>query len=196
MGGVKDIIIKVIPASVANPFVRKVHYSGKVVQNSQVHFGCFLDGKLHGVLSYGPSMDKARLIGLVEGTDYEVIYQNASFDGGIATQIAQTFSAENVDIMVGIATPSATAKVGTEVTFANLGISIAGKRRAEKTPRVKQRIGYYLACPVKRCSTPHAGERLARASASVYPASSARKRVPSSAVSMPATATKMTCARI
>ena len=47
--------------------------------------------------------------GLVEGTDYEVIYQNASFDGGIATQIAQTFSAENVDIMVGIATPSATA---------------------------------------------------------------------------------------
>jgi len=47
--------------------------------------------------------------GLVEGTDYEVIYQNASFDGGIATQIAQTFSAENVDLMVGIATPSATA---------------------------------------------------------------------------------------
>ena len=43
--------------------------------------------------------------GLVEGTDYEVIYQNASFDGGIATQIAQTFSAENVDLMVGIATP-------------------------------------------------------------------------------------------
>ncbi|MBQ8851484.1 MAG: ABC transporter substrate-binding protein, partial [Oscillibacter sp.] len=47
--------------------------------------------------------------GLVEGTDYEVLYQNASFDGGICTQIGQTFSAENVDIMVGIATPSATA---------------------------------------------------------------------------------------
>lgn len=47
--------------------------------------------------------------GLVEGTDYEILYQNASFDGGICTQIGQTFSAENVDIMVGIATPSATA---------------------------------------------------------------------------------------
>ena len=47
--------------------------------------------------------------GLVEGTDYEVLIQNASFDGGIATQIGQTFSAENVDLMVGIATPSATA---------------------------------------------------------------------------------------
>lgn len=68
MGGVKDIIIKVIPAQVANPFVRRVHYSGKVVNNSQVHFGCFLDGALHGVLSYGPSMSKTKLIGLVEGT--------------------------------------------------------------------------------------------------------------------------------
>ena len=47
--------------------------------------------------------------GLVEGTDYKVIIQNASFDGGIATQIGQTFSAENVDLLVGIATPSATA---------------------------------------------------------------------------------------
>ena len=47
--------------------------------------------------------------GLSEGTDYEVMIQNASFDGGIATQIGQTFSAENVDLMVGIATPSATA---------------------------------------------------------------------------------------
>ena len=45
------------------------------------------------------------------------------------------------------ATPSAAAKVGAEVTFANLGISIDGKRRAEKTPRVKQRIGYFLAMP-------------------------------------------------
>lgn len=70
MGGVKDIVIKVIPAQVANPFVRRVHYSGKVVNNSQVHFGCFLDGALHGVLSYGPSMVKKHLIGVVEGTGW------------------------------------------------------------------------------------------------------------------------------
>ena len=70
MACVKDIVIKVIPARVANPFVCKVHYSGKVVQNSQVHFGCFLGGKLHGVISYGPSMDKSRIIGLVEGTGW------------------------------------------------------------------------------------------------------------------------------
>ena len=70
MGRCKEIEIKVIPASVANPFVKKHHYSGKVVNNSQLHFGAFLGGKLHGVLSYGPSMDKKKLIGLVEGTPW------------------------------------------------------------------------------------------------------------------------------
>ena len=70
MGRCKEIEIKVIPAAVANPFVKKHHYSGKVVNNSQLHFGAFLDGRLHGVLSYGPSMDKRKIIGLVEGTEW------------------------------------------------------------------------------------------------------------------------------
>lgn len=70
MGKCKEIIIKVIPASVANPFVKAHHYSGKVVNNSQLHFGAFLDGKLHGVLSYGPSMDKRKIIELVDGTEW------------------------------------------------------------------------------------------------------------------------------
>jgi hypothetical protein len=68
MSKVKDIVVKVIPASIATPFVKRYHYSGKVVQNSQLHFGCFLDGGLHGVMSFGPSMDKRKIIGLV-GTD-------------------------------------------------------------------------------------------------------------------------------
>ena len=48
--------------------------------------------------------------GLVEGTDYTIDYQNASFDDNMAIQIAQSFSAENAALMVGIATPSATAE--------------------------------------------------------------------------------------
>lgn len=47
--------------------------------------------------------------GLVEGEDFTVIYQNAGFDDNIATQIGQSFSAENVDLMCAIATPAATA---------------------------------------------------------------------------------------
>lgn len=46
--------------------------------------------------------------GLVEGEHFTVIYENAGSDMGMATQIAQNFSAQNVDVMVAIATPSAT----------------------------------------------------------------------------------------
>ena len=46
------------------------HYSGSVVGNSKLHFGVFLDGQLHGVMSYGPSMNKQQMIGLVEGTGW------------------------------------------------------------------------------------------------------------------------------
>lgn len=40
------------------------------MQNSQLHFGAFLDGRLHGVLQYGPSMDKKKVITLVNGTGW------------------------------------------------------------------------------------------------------------------------------
>ena len=70
MGKCKEIEIKVIPASVANPFVRAHHYSGKVVPNSTLHFGAFLNGRLHGVLSYGNSMVKEKTMQLVEGTGW------------------------------------------------------------------------------------------------------------------------------
>lgn len=68
MGRAKEIIVKVIPSSVANSFVKLHHYSGRVAPNSKLHFGAFLDDKLHGVLSYGTPLDKRKVIGLVEGT--------------------------------------------------------------------------------------------------------------------------------
>jgi putative ABC transport system substrate-binding protein len=77
------------------------------------------DVPIIGVSQYGEhaSLDNCREgfllglaeAGLVEGTDFVIDYQNAGFDNSIATQIAQNFSAENVALMVGIATPSATA---------------------------------------------------------------------------------------
>lgn len=70
MGRAKDITMKVIPTKVAVPFMRAHHYSGKVVNNSNLHFGVFLDGRLHGVMSYGPSLDKSKMLGLVEGTGW------------------------------------------------------------------------------------------------------------------------------
>lgn len=70
MGRAKELVLMVIPSKIAIPFIKKHHYSGKVVNNSQLHFGAFLDGVLHGVMSYGPSLDKSKMIGLVEGTEW------------------------------------------------------------------------------------------------------------------------------
>lgn len=74
---------------------------------------------LIGISQYGehPSLDNCREgflqglaeAGLVEGKDFTIDYQNAGFDDNIAIQIGQSFSAENVDLMCAIATPSATA---------------------------------------------------------------------------------------
>lgn len=66
MGRAKEIIVKVINSKVANVFVKKHHYSGKVVNMSSLHFGCFLDGNLHGVMSYGSPMDKRNVLPLVD----------------------------------------------------------------------------------------------------------------------------------
>lgn len=70
MGRAKEIELKVIPAKIANLFIKKHHYSGKVVNNSKLHFGAFLDGKLHGVLSFGSSLDKSKIITLVKDTGW------------------------------------------------------------------------------------------------------------------------------
>lgn len=66
----KDIILKPIPASDANEMVKRVHYSGKVVQNSQLHIGVFLHGKLEGAMQFGPSLDKRKIQGLVSDTQW------------------------------------------------------------------------------------------------------------------------------
>lgn len=66
----KDIIIKPISASDGNKICKRYHYSGKVVPNSQIHLGVFLNGICEGVMQFGPSMDKRRVIGFVEGTKW------------------------------------------------------------------------------------------------------------------------------
>jgi hypothetical protein len=57
----KDIQIKVIDSGSSRKIVERYHYSGKCTQNSQIHFGVFLNGKLEGALQFGPSIDKRRM---------------------------------------------------------------------------------------------------------------------------------------
>ncbi len=67
---VKDIHIKPIDSSRAHDFIKREHYSGKSVQNSQLHLGAFYHGSLEGVMQFGPPMDREKLLGLVEGTGW------------------------------------------------------------------------------------------------------------------------------
>lgn len=66
----KDIVIKQIDSKTANALVRKLHYSGKVAQNSQLHLGAFIGDVLHGAMQFGPSLDKRKIQGLVSGTEW------------------------------------------------------------------------------------------------------------------------------
>lgn len=70
MGEAKQIVLRSISASEANALVRRVHYSGKTVNNSQVHIGIFYNGNLEGAMQFGPSLDKRKIQGLVEGTKW------------------------------------------------------------------------------------------------------------------------------
>ena len=70
MPSAKDIVLKPIESGRANDLMRELHYSGKVVPNSQLHIGAFLNGKLEGALQFGPPMDKRKVLPLVEGTEW------------------------------------------------------------------------------------------------------------------------------
>jgi hypothetical protein len=67
---VKDIIIKPINSTIANAFVKKHHYSGKVATTGRLHFGAFYDNVLHGVMTFGASIDKRKILPLVKNTGW------------------------------------------------------------------------------------------------------------------------------
>lgn len=75
MGLAKSIRVEPIRAPDAIRIIRTLHYSGKVVNNSRHHFGVFLDGRCGGAMSFGPPMDKRKLLGLVRGSGWESILE-------------------------------------------------------------------------------------------------------------------------
>lgn len=70
MGDAKLIEVKPISASDARRIVQAVHYSGKTVNNSQLHLGVFMGGRCGGAMQFGPSLDKRKMLGLVEQTEW------------------------------------------------------------------------------------------------------------------------------
>jgi hypothetical protein len=70
MGKAKDIILRPIDRRTADAVVKAHHYSGKVVNNSQLHIGVFYRGSLEGAMQFGPSLDKRKVQALVEDTPW------------------------------------------------------------------------------------------------------------------------------
>ncbi len=64
----KDIRISPIDAQSARKVITRTHYSRRFVKNSQLHIGVFLYGRLEGAMSFGPPMDRRKILPLVEGT--------------------------------------------------------------------------------------------------------------------------------
>ena len=64
----KDIIIKPIDKPTADKIVKKYHYSGKVVQNSNLCFGVYYKGLLLGAMQFGSPTDKRKMLPLVKDT--------------------------------------------------------------------------------------------------------------------------------
>jgi hypothetical protein len=71
MATAKDLILRLIDSRTSHDFVRRHHYSGKTKSNSNIHFGVYLAGRLEGVLQFGPSNDKQKMIGLVADTKWD-----------------------------------------------------------------------------------------------------------------------------
>lgn len=70
MGEAKSIRVATVRREDAEDAIRRWHYSGCVVQNSQIHMGVFMGGKLLGAMQFGPSLDKRKLQPLVAGTGW------------------------------------------------------------------------------------------------------------------------------
>ena len=70
MASAKDLRVAPIRAADANKLVKRLHYSGKVVPNSQVHLGVFLGDRLEGAMQFGPSINKKGTIQIVRDTKW------------------------------------------------------------------------------------------------------------------------------
>lgn len=66
----QNLRIEPISRQKANDLCRRHHYSGKPYPKSQVHLGAFWKGDLEGVMCFGCPIDRRKVLGLVEGTEW------------------------------------------------------------------------------------------------------------------------------
>jgi len=75
MTSAKDLVVKPILAKDARALIKRLHYSGKVVNNSVLNFGVFLNNRLEGVLQFGSPINKKGTIKLVKNTQWNSLLE-------------------------------------------------------------------------------------------------------------------------
>ncbi|MGF6425920.1 hypothetical protein [Bradyrhizobium elkanii] len=70
MGQAKQIRVAPIAKKDADALIIRMHYSHKTVNNAFLALGVFIGGRLEGALTFGPSMDKGNILGLVRDTKW------------------------------------------------------------------------------------------------------------------------------
>jgi len=66
--GSRDFFVALIPCRQAREIIIRHHYSHRIVNNSYLHLGVYLEGELCGVLQFGYALCPARAGKVVEGT--------------------------------------------------------------------------------------------------------------------------------
>jgi len=66
--GSADFYVAQIPSRPARRIIIENHYSGRVVNNSYLHLGVYLERRLVGVLQFGYALNPVRVGHIVEGT--------------------------------------------------------------------------------------------------------------------------------
>lgn len=75
MPSAKDIEVRPIARRDADAIVKRVHYSGSVVQNSQVNLGVFLGGRCLGAMQFGPPLDRRKILPIVKDAPWESVIE-------------------------------------------------------------------------------------------------------------------------
>src|SRR5574338_773367 len=75
MPSAKDVRIEPIASADARRIITRLHYSGKVKNNSQLHLGAFLGGRCLGAMSFGPPNDRGNMLHLVSGSRWSDVLE-------------------------------------------------------------------------------------------------------------------------
>jgi hypothetical protein len=113
MGQAKEIRVAPISKKDADALIKRLHYSHKITNNSFLALGVFFNGRLEGAMTFGPSMDKSNIQGLVRDTPWngflelnrlafsEALPRNSESRAlSIAMRMIRKLSAHRVDHLV------------------------------------------------------------------------------------------------